>query len=78
MSDGRRESLRLPWRVQKRCQGHRREAVHVDADVELPRHRLQPAVAVPVQVQRSPVLSVPSAEGVMAEDEGVPSTSTSA
>ena len=44
----------------------RGKVVTVDADVELTRHRLQPSMAVPMQVQGTAVLSIPASERVMA------------
>ncbi len=58
------------WGQQLR-QRDRRPAMHVHADVELARHRLQPSMAVTVQVERAHVLPVPAAERVVTQDEGV-------
>ena len=72
IAPGGRASGRDPRRTrgaQQRFQRDWRESPDVDADVGLPGEGLQPAVAVPMQVQRPPVLSIPAAEGVVAQDK---------
>jgi hypothetical protein len=45
------------------------EVVAIDADVELARHRFQPSVTVPMQVQRTAVLPIPASERVVAQNK---------
>jgi hypothetical protein len=45
------------------------EVVAIDANVELARHRFQPSVTVPMQVQRTAVLPIPASERVVAQNK---------
>ncbi len=52
-------------------QRHRPEVAGVDADVELPRQRLQATVAVAVELERAAVLAVPGPQGIVAQDQAL-------
>src|SRR6516164_7533666 len=58
--------------VQNLAQGDRTEAPNIDADVELARQRLQPAVRVTVQIDPALAHAAPTAKRVMAEDQANP------
>src|SRR6516165_504533 len=58
--------------VQNLAQGDRTEAPDIDADVELARQRLQPAVRMTVQIDPALAHAAPAAKRVMAEDQAKP------
>jgi len=54
---------------QQLAQSYRPEIPHISAHIELPRQRLQSAVAVPVQIDAAAIHTLPAAERIMAEHE---------